>query len=169
MRPGVRTALTMATLLVLLLVAAAWAISALTAPFPGKVDLPTCVATDVKKGEKVFPDQVVVSVFNAGTREGLAGLTMKQLTDVGFVAGDSGNAPDKASVPRAQVWTSEPRSPAVRLVASQFGPGTRVVKGKALGPGVVVVVGDRFRTLVKAPKKLVAPRASSICSPPTTS
>ena len=169
MRPGVRTALTMATLLVLLLVAAAWAISALTAPFPGKVDLPTCVATDVAKGEKVFPEQVVVSVFNAGTREGLAGLTMKQLTDMGFVEGDSGNAPDKANVPRAQVWTSEPRNPAVRLVASQFGPGTRVVKGKALGPGVVVVVGDRFRTLVKAPKNVRAARDTSICSPPTTS
>jgi hypothetical protein len=169
MRPGVRTALTMATLGVLLLVAAAWGISALTAPFPGKVDLPTCVATDVRKGEKVFPEQVVVSVFNAGTREGLAGLTMKQLNDVGFVEGDSGNAPAKAQVPRVQVWSTEPRNPAVRLVAEQFGPSTRVVKGKSLGPGVVVVVGDGFRTLVKAPKKIVAARASSICSPPAPS
>ena len=169
MRPGVRTALTMATLGVLLLVAAAWGFSALTAPFPGKVDLPTCVATDVQKGDKVFPDQVVVSVFNAGTREGLAGLTMTQLNDIGFVEGDSGNAPARAKVPRAEVWAAEPRNPAAALVARQYGPDTRVVKGKPLGPGVVVVVGDRFRTLVKAPKKIVANRASSICSPPAPS
>jgi LytR cell envelope-related transcriptional attenuator len=169
MRPGVRTALTMATLGVLLVVAAAWAISALTAPFPGKVDVPTCVATDVKKGEKVFPDQVVVSVYNAGTREGLAGLTMKQLSDVGFVEGESGNAPARAQVLRAQVWASDPRNPAVRLVASQFGPKTTVTRGRALGPGVVVVVGDRFRTLVRAPRKVVAAGDSSICSPPAPS
>jgi hypothetical protein len=169
MRPGVRTALTMATLGVLLLVAAAWAISALTAPFPGKVEVPTCVATDVKKGEKVFPDQVVVSVYNAGTREGLAGLTMRQLTQLGFVEGESGNAPTRARVARAEVWASQPSNPAARLVASQFGPRTPVIRGKALGPGVVVVVGDRFRTLVKAPERVVAERSSSICSPPATS
>ena len=110
MRPGVRTALTMATLGVLLLVAAAWAISALTAPFPGKVDVPTCVATDVTKGEKVFPDQVVVSVYNAGTREGLAGLTMRQLTQLGFVEGESGNAPEPGQGARGP--RSGPRSPA---------------------------------------------------------
>lgn len=168
MRPGVRTALTMATLGVLLLVAAAWGFSALTAPFPGKVDLPTCVATEVEKGEKIFPDQVVVSVFNAGTREGLAGLTMKQLNDIGFVEGESGNAPARAKVSRAEVWAA-PRNPAAALVARQFGRDTPVVKGRPLGPGVVVVVGDRFRTLVKAPKKIVADRASSICSPPAPS
>ncbi len=167
MRAGTRTALTLATLAVILLVAAAWGISALTAPFPGKVDLPTCVATDVAKGTKVFPDQVVVSVFNAGNREGLAGLTMRQLTTANFVAGNSGNAPDRAKVPRAQIWSSEPGNPAVQLVARQFRPKARVVKGKALGPGVVVVVGDGFRTLVKGPKRVVAKRASTICSPPT--
>lgn len=169
MRAGTRTALTLATLGVVLVVAAAWGLSALTAPFPGKVELPTCVDTEVEKGERVFPEQVVVSVFNAGTREGLAGLTMKQLTDTGFVEGDRGNAPDKADVRRIEVWSSEPRNPAVQLVARQFGPPAAVVRGKALGAGVVVVVGDRFRTLVKGPRKVVAVRDSTICGPPPVS
>ena len=171
MRAGTRTLLTMATLVVLLVVAVAWALSALTAPFPGKVDLPACVDTRVQQGDKVFPDQVVVSVFNAGTRGGLAGLTMKQLTDAGFVAGDSGNAPPGVRVRRAEVWSADPGSPAAKLVASRFAPGTPVTrpKGDPLGPGVVVVVGDRFRKLVPGRKKVVAGAATTICSPPATS
>jgi hypothetical protein len=170
MRPGTRTLLTLVTLGVLLVAAAAWGLSALTAPFPGKVDLPTCVATALKKGDRVFPDQVVVSVFNAGTREGLAGLTMKQLTEAGFVAGDSGNAPPKVRVPRVEVRSSQRANPAAVLVASRFGPATRVVKAKghALGTGVVVVVGDRFKAVVPGRKTVVAHAATSICSPPAT-
>lgn len=170
MRAGTRTLLTMATLVVLLVVAVAWALSALTAPFPGKVDLPACVDTRVQQGDKVFPDQVVVSVFNAGTRGGLAGLTMKQLTDAGFVAGDSGNAPPRVRVSRAEVWSENPGNPAAKLVASRFGHGVRVTKAKgdALGAGVVVIVGDRFHKVVKGKKKIVAGAATSICSPPTT-
>jgi hypothetical protein len=170
MRPGTRTLLTLASLAVLLVVAAAWGLSAVTAPFPGKVDLPTCVDTALKKGDRVFPDQVVVSVFNAGTREGLAGLTMKQLTDAGFVAGDSGNAPHKARVRRVEVWSTGRNNPAAVLVASRFGPGTRVVKarGAALGAGVVVVVGDQFKAVVQGRKTVVARAATTICSPPAT-
>ncbi len=170
MRPGAKTLLTLSSLAVLLVVATAWGLSAVTAPFPGKVDLPTCVDTALKKGDRVFPDQVVVSVFNAGTREGLAGLTMKELTEAGFVAGDSGNAPHKARVRRVEVWSSQRANPAAVLVASRFGPGTRVVKtrGQELGAGVVVVVGDRFKAVVKGRKTVVAHTATTICSPPAT-
>jgi hypothetical protein len=95
---------------------------------------------------------------------------MKQLTEAGFVAGDSGNAPPRLRVPRVRIWSSEPDNPAALLVASRFGPGTRVVKarGKALGAGVVVVVGDRFNAVVKGQKKIVARASTSICSPPSS-
>jgi hypothetical protein len=167
MRQGARTAVTVTVLGVILVLGALWGWAALTEPFPGKADVPTCVDRHVAAGDKVYPDQVVVSVFNAGTREGLAGRTMQLLTDQGFAEGDSGNAPDGADVATAEVWTDDASNPAVRLVAARLGPDTLVVERKSAGAGVVVVVGDGFDKLVKGRQFAKAREDSSICSPPT--
>ncbi|MCW2792215.1 MAG: hypothetical protein JWO76_1313 [Nocardioides sp.] len=168
MREGARTAITVTVLGVILVLGAVWGWAAVTEPFPGKAEVPTCVSRDVAAGEKVYPDQVVVSVFNAGTREGLAGRTMQLLTDEGFVAGDSGNAPGDAQVARAEIWTHDAANPAVRLVAARLGPNTKIVERKASGAGVVVVVGDGFDKLAKGREFAKAREATSICSPPAT-
>ena len=106
----------------------------------------------VAKGEKVQPDEVTVSVFNAGTTDGLATKTMEQLQTRGFAPGETGNAPS-ADVDRVEVWAEDARNPAVRLVASYLGRSDKVVtpKGEALGVGVVVVVGDDFRRVRPGP------------------
>lgn len=166
MRQGVKSAATMVVLGLLLLIGGAWGWSALTEPFPGKADLPTCVDTSISAGDKVYPSQVTVSVFNAGTREGLAGRTMGLFTDQGFGAGDSGNAPHGTSVSRAEIWTKQPTSPAVLLVASKLGPGTKIVRRNATGAGVVVMVGDAFNKLAKGKGKVTAREDTTICSPP---
>ncbi|NYD43668.1 LytR C-terminal domain-containing protein [Nocardioides panaciterrulae] len=167
MRAGTRTAATMAVLCLLLLGGAVWGWSALTAPFPGKADAPICENTAVKKGAKVFPTQVVVSVYNAGERAGLAGRTMTMLTDRGFREGESGNAPRGGKkVPVVQVWTTHPHNPAVQLVARQLGPRHSVVKHKPLGAGVTVVVGDGFRGLGHKTRFVRARGNAEICSPP---
>jgi hypothetical protein len=166
MRQGAKTGVTVVVLGVVLLVGAAWGWSALTQPLPGKVELPTCVKRSVAQGEKVYPDQVVVTVFNAGTREGLAGRTMQLLTDQGFAEGDSGNAPADAEVPVAQIWAADPRNPAVRLVAARFAPEVEIVQRNSRGAGVVVVVGDGFRELAKGRPSVRAGTDAEICSPP---
>ena len=61
--------------------------------------------------------EVQVSVFNAGTRNGLAGQTLDTLEAAGFRAGDAGNAPSSAEVRRALVWTTQPNDYSARLVA----------------------------------------------------
>ena len=166
MRDGTRSAVTIAVLLAVLLAGAAWGWSAVTSPFPGKASAPTCVDTTVRAGDKIYPQQVVVSVYNAGTRAGLAGRTMQLLTEAGFGEGDSGNAPHNAHVDTAEIWTSSPHSPAVRLVASRLGRGTKVVRHHAPGAGVVVVVGDGFTRLVKGRPWVAAKSDGTICSPP---
>ena len=98
MRPGVKTAITLSVLGTILAVGAVWGWSVLTEPLPTDVVAPTCVATQISEGDKVFPRQVVVSVLNAGTREGLAGRTMRLFTDQGFTAGESANAPKGTDV-----------------------------------------------------------------------
>jgi hypothetical protein len=134
---------------------------------------PSCTATQVKKGQQVKAHEVQVSVFNAGTRSGLAGRTMSKLVKRGFRAGEVGNAPAGVHVKRAQVWTTHRHDPAAKLVARQLGAGIAVeLKHTDLGPGVDVVLGNGFHGLAKpakAPAAVVAQHRSSVCTPTKTS
>jgi hypothetical protein len=134
MSSALRSALTLAVLAGLVLVAALWGWSALTEPFPEDEPVAIC------------EDQVVVSVFNGSKRSGLASATSAQLGERGFVAGDVGDSPVPART--TQIWSSDPTNPAVALVEQQF-KKAEVVPGDALGPGVVVVLGEKFQSLRK--------------------
>jgi hypothetical protein len=166
MTEGTRSALTISVLGLILIVAAVWGWSAATDPLPAKVDTPICVSESVDAGTKVFPEDVTVSVYNAGDREGLAGRTMQLLTDDGFAEGVSGNVSTKDRVADVEIWTSEPDNPAVRLVASRLGTGVVVEQRDPPGVGVAVVVGDGFAGLVKGKRAVAAQDDTEICSPP---
>ncbi|MDH2412645.1 LytR C-terminal domain-containing protein [Nocardioides sp. CER19] len=168
MTQAVKTVLTLAVLAALLAFAASWGWSALTAPLPSLTSGPACVETAVSAGETVTTQQVTVSVLNAGKRAGLASRTMTALTDQGFNKGDSGNAPAKTAVTYAQIWTDDPTSPAVALVASRFGGRAKIVQHDVAEVGVVVVVGDKFRTLTKGKPSVKATKGTTICSPPSS-
>jgi len=163
---SVRSTLTLVFMVALLAGAAFWGWGAATEPLPGAQDLPVCEDTAVEPGQKVYPDQVTVSVFNASSRSGLADRTMQLFVDEGYSEGDSGNAPRGTTVAHSQIWTSDRKSPAVRLIAGRLGPESSVVKGEQLGVGVVVVVGEDFGDLVRGPKQVKTRQAGFICSPP---
>lgn len=165
---GVRSAVTLGVLCGLLVVATVWGWSAVTAPLPEDAPTAPCVDTDVAAGTKVYPDQVLVSVLNAGARAGLAGRTMQLLVDEGFVEGQAGNAPRDARVRHAEVWAPTANDPAARLVASWLGKNVRVVPRQTEALGVVVVVGDEFEELAQGRKSVAAKEAVTICSPPDT-
>ena len=162
---GVRTAVTLAVLAILVVGGAMWGWAQLIKPFPGRTELPVCVDTAYKAGDSLYPSQVVVSVLNAGTREGLAGRTMSQLMDQGFVQGTSGNAPAGTKVSRVQVWAADPASPAVKLLQTRLGQ-VKVVPREVELPGVVVVVGDDFTKPKKGPKSVEVAKDATVCSPP---
>lgn len=166
MPPTAKSGAVLAGLGVLLLVAALWGWQAATEPFPGKTEARRCVATPVAAGAKVFPAQVLVSVYNASDRNGLAGRTMDLFLDAGFVEGDTGNAPADSKVGTAAIWTKTPTSPDVLLVASRLGPDVEVVRREGRGIGVTVLVGDDFEALVKGNRRIVAEDDARICSPP---
>jgi hypothetical protein len=171
MEQAARSALTLLVLAVLVVLGGVWGWSALTQPFPGETTPPTpptCVATVVQAGEKVFPEQVTVSVYNASDRDRLASRTMAEFANAGFVEGDTGNAPKGARVLRAAIWASSLSSPDVRLVKSRLGPSTRVVRREGPGIGVTVLVGDRYTSLVKGRPSIKALDEVEICSPPVT-
>ena len=164
MPDAARTALTLAALALLVVLAAVWGWSAATESLPAKVDRPVCVDTDIKAGDRLYPQQVTVSVYNASAREGLAGRTMREFRDAGFAEGQAGNA-QRTRVSTAAIWTTDPGSPAVALLASYLGD-VSVERRDGLGPGVTVVVGSEFGQLAKGDTSVQVQEDTAICSPP---
>jgi hypothetical protein len=161
-----RTLGTLLALAGLVLLSAMWGWSQVTKPFPGKVDPPPCVERTVAKGDKVFPQDVLVNVLNAGERNGLAGTVLKQLQDAGFSSGVTGNAPKGIKVGTAQIWSQHPGGPDTQLLKSWFGAGTKVESRGGQYPGLVLIVGDGFHQLAKGKKSFRATASSTVCSPP---
>jgi hypothetical protein len=163
---------TAATLIVLLLVLTGMAVygfNALTSPLPGggASAEKKCTGAEKQVQGYVKRSEIQVSVFNAGTREGLAGTTLEKIEAAGFRAGNAGNAPKSADVPRAVVWTTKEHDRAALLVARAVGRRTRVeVTSTDLGPGIDVLVGNRFKGLnPKAPKRIRLAAPIETCIP----
>lgn len=163
MPESVRTTITLVVLAVLLVGAAVWGWNAATDPLPAKVDRPVCVETEVGAGERLYPQQVTVSVYNASDRSGLAGRTMRDLEDAGFAEGRTGDAA-RTRVGDVAIWSTEPTSPAVQLVASYLGD-VDIERREGLGPGVTVVVGKQFGRLAEGAQYVEADEAATVCGP----
>ncbi|GAA1928981.1 hypothetical protein GCM10009737_33630 [Nocardioides lentus] len=164
-----RAAITLLVLTVVLLAGGAWAWSALFSPLPESVfgggeEEAVCTDREVEAGSRLTPDGVTVSVVNAGDRQGAAGQTLERLVDAGFAEGVEDNAPDDADVRRVQIWTDDPSSPAVRLVASYLGD-PRIEQREVDVPGVYVVVGDEFDELSEGRPRIRVPDDTTVCGP----
>jgi hypothetical protein len=141
---NVKTLLTLAVLVALLFIGVTWGWAALTSPFPHSAASKICYPTTLHPGDRVAPPKVTVTVLNASERVGLAERTMSDFEDQGFGPGSVGNAPKNTVVHYAQIWTRQPKNPAVQLVSSRLGPHAAIVDRKSSGPGIVVVVGAQF-------------------------
>ena len=151
------TAVTLVALLLVVIGMAAFGYKQLTAPLPERPSAEdTCTGAEKEVQGYLRRKQVQVSVFNAGDREGFAGLTLEKIVNAGFRAGNAGNAPTSAEIRRAIVWTTEENDPAAKLVAQALGRRTPVEVTKTdLGPGIDVIVGNRFKGVDrKAPRKI---------------
>ncbi len=161
----IRTGVTLLVLVGLVLAAVAYGYRSLTKPLPGS-STALCTDASLDKGDLLYPDQVVVSVLNAGERSGLASRTMTALTERGFSRGSVADAPRGADVATVQIWTDDPRSPAVRLVRDNLGrKTTEVVRRDPVTQGIDVVVGDGFDDLVKARQRIRVRETITVCGP----
>ncbi len=164
MLSGVRSLLTLAVLVLLVVGGGAWGLHAVQSPFPQKAAGPVCTNITVHAGDHVYPGQVTVSVLNASKREGLAGRTLSSLADAGFADGHTANAPKGTDVSSVAIWAEDPTSPAVALLLTYL-PGADVVKRNVNEPGVAVVVGDKFRDVADGDKSVPVSKNAAICSP----
>jgi LytR cell envelope-related transcriptional attenuator len=163
--PSLKSALTLGVLALLLVVGVSWGFAQVTEPFPGKVDPPICVDTSFPAGERIYPQDVTVSVLNASKREGLAGRTMAELVADGFAEGQTRNAPDGTQVPRVEIWTTDADSPAVLLVRSRLGQAEVLEKPDPGAAGIVVVVGDEFEDTFEGRPSIKAETDTVVCGP----
>ncbi len=162
----VKSLATLSVLGVLLVVAGAWGISALTEPFPERAAPAICVDASFAQGDRIKRSDVTVSVLNAGSRNGLAGLTLDLFVDAGFAEGQQGNTQDGPEVKNVEIWTDQPGHPAVKLVAQQLGKAVKVVRREPTVAGVQVVVGDKFTDLVDGPRGIRARNDVEVCGAP---
>jgi len=171
-RRHITTAVTMLLLIGILVLGLIVGYNSLFKPLPGdssnaSTPSPSCTP---QKAKSVHASEVQVSVFNAGTRLGLASTTLHALTRRGFSEGDLGNAPSGTKVRRVQVWTTVKHDAGARLVARQFGRRTVVrVTSTSLGAGINVVVGNHYHGLRKAPTSLRVSRSQQVCAPSASS
>ena len=163
--PSLKSALTLGVLGLILVLGVSWGFAQVTKPFPGKVDPPICVDTSFPAGERIYPQDVTVSVLNASKREGLAGRTMAELMDDGFAEGETRNAPDKTRVPRVEIWTTDADNPAVLLVRSRLGQAEVIEKPDPGAAGIVVVVGDEFEDTFEGRRSIRTDTDVVVCGP----
>ena len=166
MEARLKSLVTLLALGVLLLAAALWGWAAVSEPLPERAGPAVCTDRAFASGDAVRRGDVTVSVLNAGTRTGLAGLTLDLFVDTGFAEGTAADAPEGSRVRAVEIWTEDPANPAVQLVAAHLGDAVKVVEKEPTVDGVQVVVGDRFKNLVKGPRKVVAEDDVEVCGPP---
>ena len=168
-RRGLTTAVTLVCLMGVLVVMAVWGVKAATAPVPGDsgpdATGPGCPSEEQKVAKYVRRGEVTVSVYNSGEKSGRAQSTMDLLEQAGFKVGEVKNAPDGVRADRAAVYSTKADDPAAELVARALGKATQVVHSdEPLGPGVDVVIGDKFKRLdPNAPKRLPLPKPVVTC------
>ncbi|MDQ6641632.1 MAG: LytR C-terminal domain-containing protein [Actinomycetota bacterium] len=164
-----RTAGTLVALgvIVALMLVLGW--QAVSAPFPslsGGGGGGAVACQKVQKKVRIFRKEITVSVFNGTKRKGLADLTMRSMERRAFNPGAVGNAPPGGTVAYVEVRsTTSADDPAAQLVAQQFKPAAKVVlSADALGPGIVVVLGPKFKAMhVPAPKSLKLAKPKRTC------
>lgn len=142
----ITTSLTLLVLLGLVGGAGYWGWKQVSKPVPGLGPQQVCTTKTVDT--TMTPNQVTVSVYNAGTKGGLAADTMAKLVKRKFNQGGVGDVPkdQPEDVKMVLVRTRTADDPAAQLVAAQFGPDTpiQVSTEVDLGPGIDVVVGNKF-------------------------
>jgi LytR cell envelope-related transcriptional attenuator len=128
-----------------------------------------CVNRTVEEGRTLRPGQVVVNVYNAGSRDGLASSTLDALVRRGFVRGTSSNAPRRVNVAAVAVIDGDPDSAAVQLLRAQFRGPVVLQRKPNLGEiGLDVIVGNDYPGLKpKAPRSATVRSDTDVCLPPS--
>lgn len=156
----VRTPVTLLVLLGVLCYGAWWGYTNVLRPVPATPVAP-CVPQQVQSGE-LRSSQVVVNVFNGGTKKGLAGDVGRDLRARGFKVGKTSNTGQK--IEKTVVVGSGVKNPEVLLV-QRFFKKSSVMADKRPDHSVDVLVGNDYGGFDKAASPTLAVKADTVCLP----
>ncbi len=129
-------------------------------------DEPTCEVRAIAEGEVLSSNLLMVHVYNASKRAGLANRVKINLERRGFLGGVAQNNPGELSPRNVAVLTDDPQDPRVRLVARQFKGKVQMVEADfATEDGISVLIGPNYSGLKKAPTKTRVKREVTVCVP----
>lgn len=130
---------------------------------------PTCEIKKVAKGDVLSSNLVMVHVYNASKRAGIANRVKINLERRGFLGGLAQNNPGRLPSRNVTVLTRDPKDPRVRLVARQFkGKVDTVTPDFELEDGVAILIGPNYKGLRKAKTKMRSTADVSVCVPTIT-
>ena len=163
---GAKTALTLVALVALIIVGGMWGWASFTEPLPERTGPRACTDTTIAAGDSITPEKVLVDVYNASDRVGLAGLTGDELGSAGFVVRRTTDAPDGTVVKVAEIWTTDPQGPDAKLLRSYLGKRAKITNAEPLDEGLTLVVGPKFKKVTKGKKSLELSKDTVVCVPP---
>jgi hypothetical protein len=161
---SIRTPLTLLVLLGILCYGAWWGYSNVLQEPPPPPPTP-CIEQTVPKGV-LRSSQVTVSVYNGGTRRGLAGDVGRRLRDRGFRVVRWANTAER--VQETVIVGAGAKNPEVLLVKRFFKDAT-VRTDNRPDRSVDVLVGNRYGGFNKKAKTTLAVSTQTVCLPPQAS
>ena len=159
-----RTPLTLLVLVALLCYGAWWGYSNVLKPIPAAPP-EACVNQKVPQG-KLRSSQVVVNVYNGGSKKGLAGDVGRLLRERDFKVQRTSNTNEK--VKRTVIVGAGAKNPEVRLVKAFF-KEAKVRVDKRPDRTVDVLVGESYAGFNKKAPKSLPVKTKTVCLPPAAS
>ena len=115
----------------------------------------TCAPYDPKV---VTPENTRVNVYNASTREGLAGSVARSLDERGFVIAKVANDPSSRKAPKvAEIRYGPKGAPQAKLLRTSLPKGTVLVKDKRAVATVDLALGPKYTALAPVPTTTAMP------------
>lgn len=158
----VRTPLTLLVLLGVLCYGAYWGYNNIIAPVPAAPPEP-CVNQTVTKG-KLLSSQVTVSIFNGGSKRGLAGDVGRLMRDRDFTVQRMTNTNE--NIQKTVIVGAGTKNPEVLLVKAFF-KDAEVRSDKRADHTVDILVGDKYAGFNKKAPTSYAVKTSTVCLPPS--
>jgi hypothetical protein len=160
----VRTPITLLVLLGVLCYGAWWGYTNVIKPAPPIPPTP-CVNQRVSQGE-LKSSQVVVNVYNGGTKKGLAGDVGRSLRSRGFRVTKTSNTGQK--ITKTVILGAGAKNPEVLLVKGFF-KDAQVKVDKRPDHTVDVLVGNDYGGFNKKAKDSLRVKTRTVCLPPQSS
>ena len=106
----------------------------------------------------VTPENTKVNVYNASSRDGLAGSVARSLGERGFVIGKVANDPSSRKPPKVAEIRYGPKGEAqAKLLRTSLPKGTTLVKDKRKVVTVDLALGAKYTTLAPVPTTTAMP------------